>query len=73
MTGVNGTLKSGEEVDFVFDATVFDAGKPGRYVLKPVASESGTDVPIREITRGAGGVTSARGSSGRSSTARPPR
>jgi hypothetical protein len=41
----------GEEVDFVFDATVFEAGQSGKYVLKPVASESGTDVPIREVVR----------------------
>jgi hypothetical protein len=41
----------GEEVDFVFDATVFKAGKSGKYILKPVASESGTDVPIREVER----------------------
>jgi hypothetical protein len=45
------TVGDGEEVDFVFDATVFEAGGSGKYVLKPVASESGTDVPIREIER----------------------
>jgi uncharacterized membrane protein len=44
----------GEEVDFVFDATVFEAGKSGKYILKPVASESGTDVPIREVERDGG-------------------
>jgi hypothetical protein len=42
----------GDAVDFVFDATVFEAGESGKYVLKPVASESGTDVPIREVARG---------------------
>jgi hypothetical protein len=33
---------SGEQVDFVYDLTVFEAGKSGKYVLKPVVSESGT-------------------------------
>lgn len=37
-----------ESVDFVFDITVRKAGKSGKYVLQPVASESGTDVPIEE-------------------------
>lgn len=40
------TVGSGETVDFVFDVTVFAAGNSGMYILKPVASESGTDVPI---------------------------
>jgi hypothetical protein len=35
-----------ESVDFVFDVTAFEAGNSGRYVLKPVVSESGTDVEI---------------------------
>lgn len=69
---VNGTLKSGEDVnvklpsqklhlnkdftvdsesnvEFVFDITVFEAGNSGKYILKPVASESGTDVPIERV------------------------
>jgi len=45
------TVGDGEEVDFVFDATVFEAGESGKYIVKPVASQSGTDVPIREVTR----------------------
>lgn len=45
------TVGDGEEVDFVFDATVFEAGKSGKYILRPVASESGTDVPIRGVAR----------------------
>lgn len=72
VSDVNGTLKSGEQVnvklpsqklhlnknvevtangsvDFVFDITVFEAGKSGKYILKPVASESGTDVEIDEV------------------------
>lgn len=40
---------NGQERRFVFDATVFEAGTSGEYVLKPVASESGTGVPIREV------------------------
>ena len=44
----------GEQIRFVFDATVFEAGKSGKYVLKPVASESGTDVPIKEVARDGG-------------------
>jgi len=48
------TVGDGEEVDFVFDATVFEAGEAGEYILKPVASESGTDVPIREVAREGG-------------------
>jgi len=35
-------------VDFVFDITVFEAGNSGKYILKPVVSQSGTDVPIEE-------------------------
>ncbi len=38
--------------DFVFDITVFEAGKSGKYVLKPVAGESGTDQPIRLVNDG---------------------
>jgi hypothetical protein len=45
------TIGDGEEVDFVYDATVFKAGKSGKYILKPVASESGTDVPINSIDK----------------------
>ena len=45
------TIGNGEEVDFVYDATVFEAGNSGKYILKPVASESGTDVPIKSVDR----------------------
>jgi hypothetical protein len=41
------TVGNGEEIDFVFDATVFETGN-GRYILKPVASEAGTDKEIAE-------------------------
>ncbi|WP_254542973.1 DUF4382 domain-containing protein [Halomarina pelagica] len=44
------------EVDFVFDMTVFEAGKSGKYVLKPVAEESGADQPFRTMATGETGV-----------------
>jgi hypothetical protein len=40
---------NGEEVDFVYDVTVHKAGNSGMYILRPVASESGTDVPIERV------------------------
>lgn len=43
------TVNSSNSVDFVFDITVFEAGKSGKYILKPVASESGTDVEIDPV------------------------
>lgn len=42
-------VENGSEVDFVFDVTVVKAGNSGKYVLKPVVGESGTDVPIRKV------------------------
>ncbi|SDL95319.1 protein of unknown function [Halogranum gelatinilyticum] len=36
------TIGANESVDFVYDITVFEAGNSGKYILKPVASESGT-------------------------------
>jgi len=43
------TVGNGEEVDFVYDVTVHKAGNSGKYILRPVASESGTDVPIERV------------------------
>ncbi|MCD2200555.1 DUF4382 domain-containing protein [Halobacterium sp. KA-4] len=43
------TVNQSSDVDFVFDITVFEAGNSGKYILKPVASESGTDVPIERV------------------------
>jgi hypothetical protein len=43
------TVGDGEGVDFVYDTTVFEAGNSGKYILKPIASESKTDVPIRAV------------------------
>ncbi|MFC7155933.1 DUF4382 domain-containing protein [Halomarina halobia] len=44
------------EVDFVFDMTVFEAGGSGKYVLKPVAEESGVDQPFRAVATADAGV-----------------
>ena len=43
------TVGNGEEVDFVFDITAVKAGNSGKYILKPVISESGTDVEIDDV------------------------
>lgn len=53
------TVGDGEEVDFVFDLTVFERGNQG-YILKPVASESGPDKAFREKP---GAKTGQRGGS----------
>jgi len=50
---------NGESVDFVFDITAFNAGNSGKYILKPVVSESGTDVPITKVGAGAEADTEA--------------
>ncbi|PSQ22823.1 hypothetical protein BRD06_09750 [Halobacteriales archaeon QS_9_67_15] len=43
------TVENGSEVNFVYDVTVQKAGNSGKYVLKPVVSESGTDVVIERV------------------------
>lgn len=43
------TIGSGEEVDFVFDIAPHKAGQSGKYILKPVISESGSGEKV-EIT-----------------------
>ncbi|AFO55851.1 MULTISPECIES: DUF4382 domain-containing protein [unclassified Natrinema] len=45
------TVGTDERVDFVYDIAPHKAGKSGKYILKPVLSESGTgdDVEIRDI------------------------
>jgi len=55
---VNGEFTAGanESVDFVYDVTVVKRGKSGRYNIKPVVSESGTDVPIKEVERDEDGL-----------------
>jgi hypothetical protein len=36
------TVGNNDSVDFVFDISVFKAGKSGKYILKPVVSQTGT-------------------------------
>ncbi|QPV61311.1 DUF4382 domain-containing protein [Halosimplex litoreum] len=43
------TVENGSEVDFVYDVSVHKAGNSGKYILKPVVSESGTEVPIERV------------------------
>nr|WP_049915963.1 DUF4382 domain-containing protein [Haloferax mucosum] len=50
----NFEVERGSSVDFVFDITAFKAGKSGTYILKPVVSESGIDVPITDVAAGEG-------------------
>ena len=38
-----------EQVDFVYDITVVKRGQSGSYNIQPVASESGTDVPVNRV------------------------
>jgi hypothetical protein len=44
----NFTVESGSSVDFVYDINVVERGNGG-YNIRPVASESGTDVPIKRV------------------------
>lgn len=43
------TVAANDTVDFVFDITVHKAGNSGKYILTPVISESGPDVPIEDV------------------------
>ncbi|MFB6236220.1 MAG: DUF4382 domain-containing protein [Halopenitus sp.] len=43
------TVTNGSETNFVFDIAVHKAGNSGKYILKPVISQSGTDVPIEDV------------------------
>nr|WP_284012827.1 DUF4382 domain-containing protein [Halobaculum sp. DT92] len=45
------TVGNGEDVDFVYDMSVFEAGNSGKYILKPVVSDSGTsdEVEIEDV------------------------
>ena len=43
------TVEANDSVEFVFDITVHKAGNSGKYILTPVISESGTDVPIEDV------------------------
>jgi len=42
-------VEDGSDVDFVFDIAVHEAGNSGKYILKPVISQSGTDVDIERV------------------------
>lgn len=44
-------LGPNESAAFVYDISVHKAGQSGKYILKPVIGESGTDVPIEEVDR----------------------
>ncbi|SEK52952.1 DUF4382 domain-containing protein [Haloferax larsenii] len=63
----NFEVGNGEDVDFVFDITAFKAGKSGKYILKPVISESGTSVPIEDVGADAAESEGERESEGKSS------
>ncbi|MFC7132209.1 MULTISPECIES: DUF4382 domain-containing protein [Salinibaculum] len=46
-------LEPNGTVQFVYDISVFEAGKSGKYILKPVISESGPDRPVTAVDEGA--------------------
>ncbi|WP_332897686.1 DUF4382 domain-containing protein [Haladaptatus sp. CMSO5] len=43
------TVDAESETDFVYDITVHSAGNSGKYVIKPVVSESGANIPYTDI------------------------
>ncbi len=45
------TVGENESVEFVYDITVHEAGNSGKYILKPVISQSGTsdEIPIEKV------------------------
>jgi len=43
------TVADGSETDFVYDISVHKAGNSGKYILKPVVSESGVGQPIERV------------------------
>lgn len=49
MLNKNFMVTENETVDFVYDIGVHKAGRSGKYILRPVVSESGTDVPINAV------------------------
>jgi hypothetical protein len=68
------TAGPNQSVDFVFDISVHKAGKSGKYILKPVASQSGTDQPIEPVggPPGDAGPPEDPGSSGDADDGGPP-
>lgn len=45
------TVEADGSVDYVFDVAVHETGRDGEYVLRPVVSQSGPDVPFRDVGR----------------------
>jgi len=43
------SLAANGSVQFVYDISVFEAGNSGKYILKPVISESGPDQDVRAV------------------------
>ena len=43
------TVGANASTNFVFDIAVHKAGNSGKYILRPVVSQSGTDVPIDRV------------------------
>lgn len=43
------TLEPNGTVSFVYDVSVFKAGNSGKYILKPVVSQSGPDVNVEDV------------------------
>ncbi len=43
------TLEPNGTVSFVYDISIFEAGNSGKYILKPVISESGPDTDLRDV------------------------
>jgi hypothetical protein len=42
-------VRSGEEINFVYDLTVVEAGNSGQYILKPQVDQSGATQGFIEV------------------------
>lgn len=74
MLNKNFDLGGGETVEFVYDIGVHKAGGSGKYVLRPVVSESGTDVPINAVETAPGpGIGTASSETGDDANGPPDR
>lgn len=49
MLNKNFMVSENEIIEFVYDIGVHKAGRSGKYILRPVVSESGTGVPINAV------------------------
>jgi hypothetical protein len=58
------TLEPNGTVRFVYDINVVKAGNSGKYILKPVISQSGPDQPVREVDGEGDGGDDGAGSDG---------